>query len=52
MYKLSVDKQVELTSLDAEWIELLKKAKECGLTIDEVRNFLENPNSFNRIKNA
>ncbi|GIN87476.1 hypothetical protein J6TS2_38620 [Heyndrickxia sporothermodurans] len=47
MYKLPVDEKTKDVSLDAEWVNLIKDAKESGLTIAEVRNFLENPYSFN-----
>lgn len=47
MYKLPVDEKTKDVSLDTEWVNLIKDAKESGLTIAEVRNFLENPYSFN-----
>ncbi|MGN7183631.1 anti-repressor SinI family protein [Cytobacillus kochii] len=28
--------------LDSEWVELIKEAKELGITIEEIKIFLEN----------
>lgn len=30
--------------LDSEWIELIQKAKELGITIEEIKEFLKNEN--------
>jgi DNA-binding transcriptional MerR regulator len=32
---------VAVVNIDQEWLELIKEAKEIGLTIEEVRIFLE-----------
>ncbi|WP_246187644.1 anti-repressor SinI family protein [Ornithinibacillus caprae] len=36
-----MEKVVESTKLDYEWVELIKEAKEIGMTVDEVRLFLK-----------
>ena len=35
--------EINTKTLDIEWIELIKMAKEIGLTLDEIRDFLRNP---------
>jgi len=41
---------VKSGSYDQEWIDLMKEAKETGLTIAEIRNFLQKDESYSSIK--
>ncbi|NAP01169.1 DNA-binding anti-repressor SinI [Halomonas sp. MG34] len=41
-----MEKIVEKLSLDGEWIELIKRAKNLGITTEEIRQFLKQTESL------
>ncbi|WP_156960099.1 anti-repressor SinI family protein [Oceanobacillus manasiensis] len=40
-----MEKIVEQVSLDGEWVELIKRAKNLGMTTEEIRQFLQQSES-------
>lgn len=36
------EKNIQLVELDIEWVELIKEAKQIGLSLDEILLFLQN----------
>ncbi|MFG6119254.1 MULTISPECIES: anti-repressor SinI family protein [Thalassobacillus] len=38
---MAITKQVKTGGLDMEWVELMKQAKEMGMSKEEVRHFLD-----------
>lgn len=44
-----MNKRVQVVKLDLEWIELIKQARELGLTVEEVRVFINKTSNMQKM---